>query len=368
MRIFSRGRIATITGASIATGAALLGVGTSPATAHIARHHHHRPPFQQLVPLAGSGSDSHLVAVFARYQTHRTHSGDIRRANRARLLAVGSDGHVRDLGRITSDFYDFSLSGDFLTATSHKHPGTVYWWGVSPHHQHGTGTVDDGDTYQAAAPDGWVEANATGSLFDKSAYTGDSRLIGQPFPSLPDAPLHVVAGPTGWVASNRTAAAFLAQDEETGMTVLDTSTTWHQSDAYIDCFSASETAAACATVRGPHPSKHVSNYNNFLAPLDGGAQLEQSQFCANPPAALASEMAWECTQPALGRPSKQVGLVAAIDRQRYLLPKRVGVGPMPPVVVGNEFVTTNLAETKAIAISADLRDHRAYLPRVRSSR
>ncbi|HWC35851.1 MAG TPA: hypothetical protein VG650_13625 [Mycobacteriales bacterium] len=274
------------------------------------------------------------------------------------LLAVTASGAARSFGTATPDMGAFSLSGYTLTAPSRSDRNRVYWWQPpQPGAQGGdnVATVAAGRRYLASAPDGWVEIDAAGMLYDVSATEGEgsARAIGDPFDSAQD--VNAVSGPAGVVVWNDSQIAFVSF-ADSAVTPLDVSrlTDLPGGTNTPVCWSVSARGAACGSYY--FTGEDNSGIRNiFLDPLDGGPAYAVTADQPQPATMLGARAGW-LTESGKLRVLTKSGVVRSAAK----------VGASPVAGLGG-FLTTDPKRHVGLELSSDAR-HTTTVLRATSAR
>lgn len=260
------------------------------------------------------------------------------------LLAVTTNGRPTRFGAVTADMRSLSLSGDTLTAASAARASRVYWWRPSlPAGQRGyhVGTVGADKRYLSSAPDGWVEVDAAGMLYDVDAAVGESsaRALTNPFGSAQH--LDGVSGPTGIVVWNEERLAFVsfANGHVTSLDLSRLTNLTGGTNTPV-CWSVSASAAACGSYY--FTGEDNSGIRNvFLDPLDGAPAYAVTGKLPAPAMMLGAKAAG-VTETGHLRVLSADGLVTSTNK----------VGAWPVGGLGG-FLTTNSKRHVGTKVSAN---------------
>jgi hypothetical protein len=234
-----------------------------------------------------------------------SYGGNIQPDGAGDLVAVAANKkHTTHIFGVATDVMgSFSSVGKVVVATN---PSTrrIYWWRnpfkTSPDAPQHSYVPPKGHIYETSAPNGWIETDASGHIFDVDATTGHSRSMGRPFPG---EAVSVTSGPTGIVVTDTHKIAFIAYGT-TKARLLDSSligTSTSDESNTPRCTSVSTQYAAC----GNRDQLLNDDYdpamsNLFLDPLDGTKPVNVITFHPNlnddnplvTPAVFKKSMAW----------------------------------------------------------------------------
>jgi hypothetical protein len=279
------------------------------------------------------------------------------------LVAVAANkkhtSHV--FGVATDNMALFSSVGKVVTARSVT-SRRIYWWvnpfNASPAAPQHSYTPPKNDKYQTSAPDGWIQSDALGRLFDVNAKTKNSRLIGWPFPGQE---VSAVSGPTGIVVTGTHGIVFIRYGSK-HVTMLDTSliqqSTSDRSNTPL-CTSVSNRYAACgnrAQLLNDDYDPAMSNL--FLAPLDGSKAINVVHFHPNlsddnplvTGAVYKKSLAWNSIKT-----GKYDDIVVKNPNGKPMFGPPIA---RPPIATHGGFLATDSHEQKALVFDRNLRSHR----------